>query len=49
MTDGYVVNNHGDRFRPLTGATFPFHMTVSWDPINGGDPNYPKNPDHSLE
>ena len=28
MTDGYVVNNHGDRFRPPTGATWdPFH---SW-------------------
>ena len=23
MTDGYVVNNHGDRVRPLTGVTGP--------------------------
>ena len=24
---GYVVNNHGDRFRPLSRATFPIQIT----------------------
>ena len=36
---GSVVNNHGDRFRPLRIGLFPFQMAFSWL-INGGDPNY---------
>ena len=37
---GYVVNNHGDRFRPLRiGLWDPFQMAVSWL-INRGDPNH---------
>ena len=40
MTDVYVVNNHGDRFCPLTGVVGPFtNGRTSWL-INGGDPNY---------
>ncbi len=39
-TDGYVVNNHGDRVRPLTGVMGPLiNGRTSWL-INGGDPNY---------
>ena len=34
---GYVVNHHGDRFRPL-GLWDPFQMAFSWL-IDGGDPN----------
>ena len=34
-----VVNQHGDRFRPLRLGLFPFQMAVSWL-SNGGDPNY---------
>ena len=36
-----MVNNHGDRFRPLRigqGGTPSIHGLL-W-PINGGDPNY---------
>ena len=37
---GYVVSNHGDRFRPLRiGLWDPLQMACSWL-INGGDPNY---------
>ena len=34
------LNSHGDRFRPLSGATWdPFQMAYSWL-INRGDPNH---------
>ena len=36
---GSVVNNHGDRFRPLRIGLFLFQMAFSWR-INGGDRNY---------
>ena len=36
----YVVNNHGDRFRPLRiGLWDPFQLAFPWL-INGGDPNH---------
>ena len=39
-TNGYVVNNHGDRFRPLNGVMGPLiNGQTSWL-INGGDPNH---------
>ena len=35
-----MVNNHGDRFRPLRiGLWDPLQMGVSWL-IKGGDPNH---------
>ena len=39
-TDGYVVNNHGDRFRPLRiGLFFTPSKFPKWL-INGADPNH---------
>ena len=47
---GYVVNNHGDRFRPLRigqrGTPDPNGRT-SWL-INGGDPNHLVSGDDPL-
>ena len=34
-----MVNNHGDRFRPLRIGLVPFQMAVFWL-INRGDPNH---------
>ena len=39
-TDGYVVNNHGDRFRPLSRVVGPLPNGRTLWLINGGDPNY---------
>ena len=39
---GYVMNNHGDRFRPLRiGLWDPFPNGRFMADINGGDPNVP--------
>ena len=39
-TDGYVVKNHGDRFRPLSRVVGPLpNGRTPWF-INGGDPNH---------
>ena len=38
---GYVVNNHGDGFRPLRiGLWDPFQMAELLWLLNGGDPNH---------
>ena len=37
---GYVVNSHGDHFRPLTGDMGPLPNGRNPWLINGGDPNY---------
>ena len=42
MTDGYVVNKHGDRFRPqdLGQRGTPYKWPNFMAKKDGGDPNY---------
>ena len=43
-----MVNNHGDRVRPLTGVMGPLiNGRTSWL-INGGDPNWDDPPSKDL-